>query len=260
MAFLDDLGKKISQAGQNVAQKTKDMTGIAKINSAISDEEKKINEICFSIGKIYVDKNGVGFEEECKVLLANANEAKAKIENYQQQVQEIKGVLVCEKCGAEVTVGSLFCNNCGNSMPKIEVEPEVKGVICSNCGHTVEGGGRFCTNCGTPVSAPQVDKKKKCVNCGTELAEGVAFCTNCGTKVESGEIQQPVVEEAKKCSNCGVEVEEGMAFCTNCGTKIELNKEIIKNTHLEKDACFCFCGVSSFYIFELMQVRLLKAY
>ena len=45
MAFFDDLGKKISQAGQNAVQKTKEMTDIARINGMISDEEKKAEPI-----------------------------------------------------------------------------------------------------------------------------------------------------------------------------------------------------------------------
>lgn len=52
MAFFDDLGKKLSQAGQTAVQKTKEITDIARINGLISDEEKKVNNNYYQIGKI----------------------------------------------------------------------------------------------------------------------------------------------------------------------------------------------------------------
>lgn len=42
MAFFDDLGKKITQTGQGVVQKTKDTAETIKLNGMISDEEKNI--------------------------------------------------------------------------------------------------------------------------------------------------------------------------------------------------------------------------
>ena len=48
--FFDDLGRKISQAGQSAVQKTKEMTDIVKLNSSIADEEKKIRNSYVEIG------------------------------------------------------------------------------------------------------------------------------------------------------------------------------------------------------------------
>lgn len=47
MAFFDEIGKKISQTGQGVVQKTKDMADVAKLNSLISEEEEKSIKIIF---------------------------------------------------------------------------------------------------------------------------------------------------------------------------------------------------------------------
>ena len=54
MAFFDDLGKKLSQAGQSAVQKTKEVADIARLNSAIYDEEKRIDSNYLEIGKLYV--------------------------------------------------------------------------------------------------------------------------------------------------------------------------------------------------------------
>ena len=47
MAFLDS----ISKGTQNLSQKTKNLTNIARINGLISDEEKKASGFYCQIGK-----------------------------------------------------------------------------------------------------------------------------------------------------------------------------------------------------------------
>ena len=42
MAFFEEIGKRLTNAGQNVAQQTKNLADVAQLNSAISDKEKKI--------------------------------------------------------------------------------------------------------------------------------------------------------------------------------------------------------------------------
>ncbi len=45
----------------------------------------------------------------------------------------------CDKCGAELTPGALYCDNCG----------EAQADICSNCGFRFVRAGRFCPRCGS---------------------------------------------------------------------------------------------------------------
>ena len=67
MGFFDELGKKISDASQDVMQKGKEMADTAKFNSMIHDEEKKITAVYSKIGKKYFEdfKNAPaeGFKE-----------------------------------------------------------------------------------------------------------------------------------------------------------------------------------------------------
>ena len=42
MSFFDNFSKKISQAGQGAAQSAKNFAAVTKLNSMVSDEEKKI--------------------------------------------------------------------------------------------------------------------------------------------------------------------------------------------------------------------------
>lgn len=195
MAFFDDLGKKISQAGQTAVQKTKEMTEIARINGLISDEEKKMTNNYYQIGKLYVAMHQHDFESDFAGMIAAISESETKIRDYKQQIQDIKGVICCEKCGAEVAKGIAFCSSCGAAMPKVETVDVSLHNKCDSCGALVEKGMRFCTSCGKPMSAPVVtpsiqadvpsepSDKRTCSNCGATLDADVAFCTECGTKI-----------------------------------------------------------------------------
>lgn len=116
-AFLDDLGKKISQAGQSAVQKTKEMADVAKLNSAIADEERRIDSNYLEIGKLYVARYGEAPEAGFDSMIAAINESQEKIKGYQQQIKDIKGVVTCEKCGAEVSGEAAFCSSCGAPLP-----------------------------------------------------------------------------------------------------------------------------------------------
>ena len=95
--FFDDLGRKISQAGQSAVQKTKEMTDIVKLNSSIADEEKKIRNSYVEIGKLYVSLHGEEHEPDFDKLMADVHEAEEKINDYRKQIGNIKGIVKCEK-------------------------------------------------------------------------------------------------------------------------------------------------------------------
>lgn len=154
MSFINEFGKKISDAGQTTIQKTKNLADIAKLNSSISDEEKKISDTYAQIGKQYFSMYADNPEESFKAFVDAIKVSEGKIVEYQNNIKQIKGVAQCPKCGAEVESGALFCSTCGAAMPKpVEPEPEsAKPVIyCTACGTAVAVGSKFCTCCGNPM-------------------------------------------------------------------------------------------------------------
>lgn len=118
MSFFDDLGKKISQAGQTAVQKTKEMADAAKLNSAVSDEGKRIEDSYREIGKLYVSLHAADHEADFDAFFSAIQDSESKIKEYKLQLKEIKGVVICEKCGAEVAKEAMFCSACGAPMPK----------------------------------------------------------------------------------------------------------------------------------------------
>lgn len=247
MAFFDELGKKISQTGQSAVQKTKDMAEVAKINSMISDEEKSINNNYYQIGKLYTSMHPYDCEGEFKGMINSIHESEKKIAEYREQVQKIKGVVKCEKCGGEVSINSAFCNSCGAPMPKRTPtqQPNENMVKCSKCGKYVKKGMRFCTSCGNPMQQASVQNvpedtntmetqvHRKCPNCGFETTDPeTLFCNECGTKMVEASSSETYVDiissnnniantKVKKCPKCGFETSDAETdFCTECGAKL----------------------------------------
>ena len=185
MAFLDDINKMMS----NASKKTKDMADSAKINSAMTEEEKKINNLYYQVGKLYVSLHPTDYEQEFGGMMAQIAECESKLSNYRQQLQLIKGVVPCSKCGADVARNSVFCPNCGNEMPKSENGIELEK--CVSCGNFVAKGLRFCTYCGKPMATQAVVAPVQmaepaigvCPGCGSPVPAENDFCTECGTKV-----------------------------------------------------------------------------
>lgn len=198
MAFWDKFEKKATDATANVVSKVKGVSDITRLNSMVTEEENRIREIYFKIGQTYVALHGRDNEAGFADLLNALKASQLKIEQYKQEIMDIRGVQKCEKCGAEVAAGAAFCMTCGAQIPKIQPKPAVNsGRRCKKCGATVAQNARFCTSCGTPyveetpvnpTPQPQVNVTKKvCTNCGAELQDDVAFCIQCGMPVKKEE-------------------------------------------------------------------------
>lgn len=179
MAFFEGLGKKISQTGQDAAQKARNLAETVKLNSLISDEEKRIKNVQMQIGKLYFETRGENPEPDFAQFIADINNANAAIQQYEEQVKQIKGITTCEKCGSDVAYNTSFCSSCGAQMNTQQPNNEPGGNTCANCNVLLEPGQLFCTGCGTKSEPPAAG----CSACGHEIAEGNVFCLNCGTKL-----------------------------------------------------------------------------
>lgn len=156
MAFFEDLGKKVSQTSQDAIKKTKVMAETSKIQSQISSEKRKISDNYNKIGEKYFELFRDSADENLAGFLAAIEESLHKIEEYEEQVKKLKGMERCEKCGAELKEGALFCTSCGTKAS----QPQTEGTVAA------QAPARVCTSC------------------GMQLAEGALFCSGCGTKAE----------------------------------------------------------------------------
>lgn len=194
MAFLDKLSKTVTEASQKTLAKTKELADTSRLNSLISEEEKKITNQYYQIGKLYVSIHRDSYEDDFSGMINAVTESEGKIKDYKAQIQEIKGVQRCEKCGAEVPNGAAFCSSCGTVMPKIQPVVSDDCIKCEKCGAIVKKGMRFCTSCGNPMEVERIatvpedeiveeSQERKCPNCGAVVENDMAFCVECGTKL-----------------------------------------------------------------------------
>lgn len=242
MAFFDDMNRQLTRMGQSAIKKTKDVSESVRISSAIREEENKQDEWFRQMGQYFFENYSDQADGELRVLCSNVMQSKAQILRYNEQLKELKGMIQCPNCGAQIAENSMFCNVCGTKIERNTISPA--GKICKNCGATLEQGQRFCIKCGTEVKSENVSElveevseplvEKCCPNCGYAMSAEQIFCVNCGTKVENKphvpaediyeedeieNIEEEIVEP-KVCPACGNPIEEGAAFCVKCGTKI----------------------------------------
>lgn len=119
MAFFDDLGKKLSAAGQEVLQKTKDTAEGIKLNTQLAEEEKKIKKIYTEIGRLYYERFGDCYDACFEAAIEEINQAKAKIAKLNEQREKAKSAeLCCPACGAKAEPDNLFCSSCGAKIEK----------------------------------------------------------------------------------------------------------------------------------------------
>ena len=225
MAFFDELSGKIRNAGQSIAQSTKNFADVSKLKDNISNCEKQIVELYTVVGKAYYERHKNDPNTEDKKNIDSINSLFKQINELKQKIKEIEGIIKCPNCGSDIPHNALFCNNCGFKIPK-EAQDVKK---CPNCGSNVPQGALFCNNCGSKI--PEEPKGRVCSNCGKPLAEESMFCANCGTKVEQEETKTPDTEaEAllqKRCPTCNTVLTEEDVFCPECGTPINKNSEEI---------------------------------
>ncbi len=153
MALFEKIGDKISSAGKDVAKKTKEIADITKINLQISNEEDNIKNLYNEIGKLYYEVHKNSPDAKMAVLCASITESINKIDLSKKQIQIIKGIIRCPKCGAENADSSAFCGTCGykNSITPEVIEDNTTKSKCPNCGEVFDGTGSFCSNCGGKI-------------------------------------------------------------------------------------------------------------
>lgn len=153
MAIFERIGKQLTDAGQSAAQQTRNFTDVARLNSAISEREKKISQLYSLIGKSYYEKHKFDSGAEESECIGEINSLFYEIAQNREKIRQIKGVMTCEKCGAEVSVNSSFCSVCGASINHADAVREEAGAgrRCPNCNAVVEEGNLFCIHCGAKV-------------------------------------------------------------------------------------------------------------
>ena len=252
MAFFDEMDRKLSQFGQSVSNKSREVSEGMRLSSAIKAEEEKQNNLYREVGKYYFENCAVNAEGQLKVLCDQIVASMELTSQYKQQQNVLKGMVSCPNCGAQISANSGFCNVCGSKIEK-QVSPAPQpgaGKICPKCQKTVEADALFCTFCGNQFEAqpaapayeePAAPAYEEPAAPAYEEPAAPAYEEPAAPAYEQPtapayeEPAAPVYEEpvtppyeevhipevtVPTCVKCGAVLEEGQKFCTVCGTKV----------------------------------------
>lgn len=252
MAFFDEMDRKLSQFGQSVSNKSREVSEGMRLSSAIKAEEEKQNNLYREVGKYYFENCAANAEGQLKVLCDQIVASMELTSQYKQQQNVLKGMVSCPNCGAQIPANSGFCNACGSKIEK-QVPPAPQpgaGKICPKCQKTVEADALFCTFCGNQFEAqpaapayeePAAPAYEEPATPAYEEPAAPAYEESAAPAYE--EPAAPVYEEpaapayeepvtppyeevhipevtVPTCVKCGAVLEEGQKFCTVCGTKV----------------------------------------
>lgn len=128
MDFFQKIGNTLSNTGKDIAKKTKDMSEISRLNHEVTKQQETIDKTYTQIGKLYFEKYSELDCPELKELCDSIKKAKKKIEDFKSEIIQIKGIINCPKCNAEVSSTATFCASCGYKLKEEATNTETPAV------------------------------------------------------------------------------------------------------------------------------------
>ena len=199
MAFFEEISKKITNAGQGVAQQAKNLSDTARLNAKISENKKRMSQLLFEMGNDYYKKHRKDQDCEEQEYIDRINVLFREILRFQKEIEEIKTSETCKVCGSRITEGAAFCMSCGSRVCEEEIED----------------------------AENETAVVRRCPACGADIDEDSTFCTACGQRLEDADAECSDEEEyegeeesVRVCPTCGTEAENDDIFCMNCGARL----------------------------------------
>ena len=112
----EGIGQKITGFGKEVGGKVKDTAEVLRLKQKLASEESKLKEAYRAIGELYYREHEGEMDPEYIVHFEHVGEARAAIEDYQAQINDLRGVQTCPACGASVEAEAAYCGKCGHKM------------------------------------------------------------------------------------------------------------------------------------------------
>lgn len=148
MDFFEEIGTKITQAGQKTKQVTNNLTETAKLNSRSNELTEMIKNLYTQLGQKYFELFGDEPVEEMLELCQQIQKSVKEREIVKADIQRLKGFRPCPTCGNENPIDANFCSNCSAPLPQLPKHEVPKENTCPQCGSKVFEGVHFCSKCG----------------------------------------------------------------------------------------------------------------
>ncbi|MGN0161178.1 MAG: zinc-ribbon domain-containing protein [Lachnospiraceae bacterium] len=153
--------------------------GIDELLQNIEHIEDEITECYTELGRQFYEKETGNAKQNFPEIAERITERKDKISEIRKQINLIKGIVICEHCGAEVKNTHTFCHECGHKMKTVHEDVPKGFVLCGNCNAVVSEDAKFCFCCGMKIGSeinhePAVEEVKSIEEVADQTVEPVA--------------------------------------------------------------------------------------
>lgn len=145
MSIIDKLSSGMTEAGNTITQKAKDITEQNRIGNEISKNKARRAEYIQNLGEAYYQAQKKGEPDNFEELINQIDLVDGILKQLTDDLYQLKGIIICEQCDTEVPKGSIFCPSCGAQIK----QPTT--IRCGKCGTELTSGSRFCIKCGAKV-------------------------------------------------------------------------------------------------------------
>lgn len=143
MGFFENLGNKVSQAGDKIADSARNSSQISNLETSIRNYQYQIDDAFRQLGLMVYNKTKNPDEEQPDYgpLVESIDKLNSEMNAAKEEYDWIRGITHCTHCGAQIPIGTKFCPNCGQPV-------ENQQRTCPNCGQIVDPDAKFCLHCG----------------------------------------------------------------------------------------------------------------
>lgn len=127
-----EISKKVKKFSKDTMVEVQKMNEVRQLNGKVNEEKRYLNKLYLEMGKKLYDKYKdadtapEGFEAEFRKI----TERYSVMDLLQDEIRQVKGVVLCPCCNMEVAATERFCSNCGNRMPEpVKIEGKEDGEV-----------------------------------------------------------------------------------------------------------------------------------
>ena len=196
---FEEISKKVKTFSKDTMVEVQKMNEVRQLNSKVNEEKRYLNKLYLEMGKKLYDKYKdadtapEGFEAEFRKI----TERYSVMDLLQDEIRQVKGVVLCPCCNMEVAATERFCSNCGNRMPEpVKIEGKEDGEVIDS----VDGKEADTEEAAeTVVDVEAEDVTESSVQEDTSKEEGDAEAVEEAAEAESdakADVTEKIVEES----------------------------------------------------------------
>lgn len=136
MAFFDELKRNLSGVSETVAKtsgtvmkKSEHVLEIQKAKLKKASLESEMKDIYAKLGKLYFEHYADGdMPKEMAALCEKVAACQHAIDEASQRVADLRGVVICSNCQAEVDKEAAYCPKCGSEIVHVVEDMTAENV------------------------------------------------------------------------------------------------------------------------------------